>query len=137
MVTFGALARSVRSQPCRLRLANLNHHHPFRPRLLSTPLPRPRLPFPTRTFAGIFGGFTSALFAWAFYTPANAPLITHGAAQPLYQLMSLAAAVGAAAASGLISGFIVTRVSLPGKQELEVSQMYEDAVFWHEVEDGE
>ncbi len=83
---------------------------------------------------GILGGLASALFAWLYYTPANAKLIAHGNSQPGFQLMGLGATVAIAAAAGLAGGFVVSRVGVAG-QALEVDKMYEDAVFWHEVEE--
>lgn len=85
---------------------------------------------------GILGGLASALFAWLFYTPANVPLMSHGKRQPLWQLAGLGTALALAALSGLAAGFVVSKVGVV-EQEAEVAHMYDDAVFWHEVEDEE
>jgi len=85
---------------------------------------------------GIFGGLASALFSWLYHTPQNIPLIVHGTAQPLYQLVGLGTTLGLALASGLLAGFVVSRVNVC-KQELGVDQMFDDAIYWHEVEEEE
>jgi len=97
----------------------------------------------------VLGGLASALFAWLF-GPANKHLITRGAKQPLVQLMGLGTALGVAAAAGCAAGWLVGWVSrgckapwqrgLVGPPEEEAggegegAELYEDAVFWHEVE---
>jgi ammonium transporter Rh len=79
---------------------------------------------------GILGGLASALFA-AVYGPANAALLAHGAAQPLWQLAGLGACLGAAAGGGLAAGWVVSRVD-PFKQALKEEELFEDGAFWKE-----
>jgi ammonium transporter Rh len=83
---------------------------------------------------GILGGLASALFSWIYLTPANAPLMIHGTKQPLWQLAGLGVTLGVAIVSGLAAGFVVSKVAVK-KQEVEVDNMYDDAVFWHEVDE--
>ncbi len=81
---------------------------------------------------GILGGLTSALLSWLLSAP-NKAIIPHGAGQPLVQLESLALTLAVAAAGGLVGGLLVSKVNL-AKQDLAEGELYEDAVFWHEVE---
>ena len=76
---------------------------------------------------GVLGGLASTLFAW-LYRAGNAPLIVHGATQPLVQLAALGMTLAVAGAGGLAAGWIVSRVDVAAEEP------YEDAVFWHEVE---
>jgi ammonium transporter Rh len=85
---------------------------------------------------GIFGGLASALFSTLFYH-ANSKLIVHGVAkQPLYQLLGLAITLVAATLGGLVAGFIVKNVHM-AKQTLAEEELFEDSVFWAEVEHEE
>ena len=85
---------------------------------------------------GIWGGLASALFSWLFAAGANKKLIVHGASQPAVQLAALGCTLAAAAAGGALAGFLVSKAD-PAKQSLEEGDLYEDAVFWHEVEGEE
>ena len=60
-------------------------------------------------------------------------LIEHGKKQPLYQLLGLGIALAAAIGGGVLSGYAVGRVDL-AKQSLGEHDLYEDSVYWAEVE---
>ncbi|GBF90580.1 ammonium transporter Rh type A [Raphidocelis subcapitata] len=80
---------------------------------------------------GALGGLASALFAalWGGRA-ANAPLIAHGARQPLVQLAGLGAALGAALAGGAAAGFAASKLD-PAHQALTEGELFEDAPLWH------
>ena len=85
---------------------------------------------------GVLGGLASALFAWLFFS-ANDALMERGAAQPLVQLAGLGATLAAAAVGGLAAGWVVTKVNLSGQEGPKEDDLFDDAVFWHEVEKEE
>lgn len=85
---------------------------------------------------GVFGGLASALFSTLFHH-ANSKLIVHGAAkQPIYQLLGLGITLAAAIVGGLTAGLAVKYVDM-AKQTLAEDELFEDAVFWAEVEEHE
>ena len=84
---------------------------------------------------GILGGLASALFAWLCYA-GNETLVTRGAAQPIVQFAGLGVTLAAATLGGLAAGWVVSRVDL-ARQSLPEEDLYEDAIYWHEVEKEE
>lgn len=58
------------------------------------------------------------------------------AVQALFQLAALASTLGIAILGGTIAGFIVGKIDL-AKQDLSDEHLFEDAVFWAEVEPEE
>jgi hypothetical protein len=81
----------------------------------------------------VFGAIASAA-ASAVLVQSNAALI--GAGQPIKQFAAIGCTVAVAVVSGYLAGLLVGTVN-PSKQEIADADLFEDAVFWSEVEPEE
>jgi hypothetical protein len=78
----------------------------------------------------VLGGLASAL-ASAVLVKSNDALL--GAHQPARQLAAIACTMAVALTSGYLAGWLVGAVD-HSKQQLADADLFEDAVFWSEVE---
>ncbi|KAK9823721.1 hypothetical protein WJX72_004894 [[Myrmecia] bisecta] len=81
---------------------------------------------------GVLGGLAAAA-ASALAFSANEPILRHGKQQWLYQLLALAVTLAIALVGGALAGTLV-RLCSPARHTLGPELMYEDGVFWEEVE---
>ncbi|CAL8464160.1 g3695 [Coccomyxa elongata] len=84
---------------------------------------------------GILGGLVAA--ATAYLAPdANAPVMKFdGSKQALHQLAALGSTLGIAIVGGLVMGLLVAKLDIAvAGQELSHEHLFEDSVYWHEVE---
>lgn len=81
---------------------------------------------------GVLGGLSAALFSVLAYS-ANSDTLSHGTSQWIFQLSALGTTLLVAVVGGLICGKLVSVVNFSGQEFTSVA-LYEDAMFWEEVE---
>ncbi|KAK9819191.1 hypothetical protein WJX74_001012 [Apatococcus lobatus] len=81
---------------------------------------------------GLLGGLTAALVA--FFMPVhNRAVMAHSTSQAMYQLAGVGATLVLAIIGGTIAGEAIA-AGTPASLTLQAEEMYEDAMWWEEVE---
>jgi ammonium transporter Rh len=92
---------------------------------------------------GILGGIVSAILISIYYTPENAAIVSKSTAsgQAATQIAGLAATLGVAIVSGLVVGYICSKVRVPALtkdswalEDGEADDLYEDNAVWKDVQ---
>ncbi|KAK9819226.1 hypothetical protein WJX74_009394 [Apatococcus lobatus] len=81
---------------------------------------------------GLLGGLTAALVA-NFMPMHNTAVVAHSNNQALYQPAGVGVTLMLAIVGGTIAGQAIT-AGTPASLTLEAQEMYEDAIWWDEVE---
>lgn len=83
---------------------------------------------------GIFGGLVAALVS-VIGADANTALLPLGGATWWHQIIAVLTTFVVSVCTGAMAGWVVGKVQLPSvKQKLAVEDLYEDSLFWSEVE---
>lgn len=83
------------------------------------------------SIAGIISALAAAIAA-AGFPSGNDQLLA--SSQPGWQVAALLSCIAVACVSGYVAGLIVKHVNLFGSPQLRGSELFEDAVFWTNVE---
>jgi len=83
---------------------------------------------------GLFGGLVAALVS-IFGAGANTALLPLGGATWWHQIIAVITTFVISLCAGALAGWIVGKVQIPStKQKLAVEDLYDDSLFWSEVE---